>query len=198
MNLFRFINKVVSDEQLMAQYSAGSQDAFKEIYQRYSKRLLHYFYRMLGHSEEKAQDFMQDLFLKIVEKPESYNTSQAFSTWLYSVANNMCKNEYRSMAVRENTFYIDDSKSVMKQVVYQQSKIDDKIFNKELDKKLEHLSDEERSCFVLRYQEEFSIKEISKILNCPEGTVKSRLFYTIKKLSSSLKEFNTLIYSDNI
>ncbi len=198
MNLFKFRNKIVSDEQLMAQYSVGSQDSFREIYQRYSKRLLHYFYRMLGHSEEKAQDFMQDLFLKIVEKPESYNPSQNFSTWLFSVANNMCKNEYRNIAVRENTVYIDDTKTVMKQAIYQQSKIDIKIFNKELEKQLENLNDEERSCFILRYQEGFSIKEISQILNCPEGTIKSKLFYTIKKLSTRLKEFNTLIYSDNL
>lgn len=198
MNLFSLKNKIISDEQLMLQYCAGSQQSFNELYMRFSERLLHYFYRMLGHSEEKAQDFLQDIFLKLVEKPDSYNASQPFSTWLFSVANNMCKNEYRRMEVRENTSYIDDCKAANRQSEQQQTKLDVKTFNKELDKQLEKLSDEERSCFILRYQEEFSIKEISAILGCAEGTVKSRLFYTLKKLSTELKEFNTLLYTDTL
>ncbi len=75
--------------------------AFDELYERYSTRLLHYFYRMLGKETEKAQDFLQDLLLKIVEKPHLFDTRQRFSTWVYTIASNMCKNEYRRLQVRQ-------------------------------------------------------------------------------------------------
>jgi RNA polymerase sigma-70 factor (ECF subfamily) len=198
VNFLNLFNKKLSDEQLMCQYQGGSQTAFNAIYLRYSQRLLRYFYGMLGQSEEKAQDFLQEIFLILIEKPRAFDSSRPFSTWLFSIANNMCKNEYRRMHVREGIQYIDDCiKSVSKESVYQSSRFDLKVFHSELKIQLEKLSEEERSCFILRYQEEFSIKEISSILDCPEGTIKSRLFYTIKKLSKELKEFNSLIYKDN-
>ena len=54
-----------------------------------------------GGDEEKAQDFLQDLFLKIVEKPARFKRGHAFASWLYTVAHNMCKNEYRKQSVRK-------------------------------------------------------------------------------------------------
>jgi RNA polymerase sigma-70 factor (ECF subfamily) len=93
----------ISDEHLMEGIHHGDTDAFNELYLRYHKRLLYYFYRMLGNSSEKAQDFLQDIFVKIIDHPESFNISRKFSTWIFSVAHNMCKNEYRRLAVRRNT-----------------------------------------------------------------------------------------------
>ncbi|PCJ82810.1 MAG: hypothetical protein COA57_12865, partial [Flavobacteriales bacterium] len=57
----------------MIKICAGDNGSFNELYERYSKRILYYFYRMLGSSEEKAQDFLQDIFMKIIEKPELFN-----------------------------------------------------------------------------------------------------------------------------
>lgn len=64
------------------------------------------------------------------------------------------------------------------------------MFEKHLALALEQLDETQRQCFVLRYQEEMSLKEIADIQDCPEGTVKSRLFYTIKKLSGKLRTFS--------
>ncbi len=95
----------ISDEHLMISVHHGDVYAFNELYNRYSKRLLYYFYRMLGSSQEKSRDFLQDIFIKIIERPELFDTTRKFSTWIFSVAHNMCKNEYRRMAVRSNTVY---------------------------------------------------------------------------------------------
>ena len=57
--------------------------AFDELYRRYSHRLLRYFYRELGGDEGKAQDFLQEIFLKIVEKPELFDTERRFSSWIF-------------------------------------------------------------------------------------------------------------------
>ena len=74
-----------SDEHLMTAVHGGDTGAFNELYQRYYKRLMYYFYRMLGNSNEKAQDFVQDIFIKIIERAFLFNPSRRFSTWIFSV-----------------------------------------------------------------------------------------------------------------
>ena len=68
----------LTDEKLMSRIQRGSTAAFDELYARYSKRMLYYFHRMLGRDEEKAQDFLQDLFLKIVEDPARFKRGSCF------------------------------------------------------------------------------------------------------------------------
>jgi RNA polymerase sigma-70 factor (ECF subfamily) len=190
--------KSQQDESLMQLLKKGNTQAFDELYNRYSNRLLHYFYRMLGNNEEKAQDFLQDLFLKVVEKPELFDTKKRFSTWLFTVASNMCKNEYRRLSVRANgSTFLGDFNATANDIVMPNIDrlIDAKMFNELLLDEVATLSEIKRDTFLLRYQEHFSIKEISEILNCSEGTVKSRLFYTIKKLAQKLQAFNPSISS---
>ena len=169
----------------MQQIVSGDQAAFNELYLRYKGRMYYYFYRMLGNSADTANDFLQELFMKLIEKPESYNPAYVFSTWLYSVANNMCKNEYRKRGIRQEyqeaealepqIDYLSDSTIEYEQVV-------EKIFAT-----LDLLGEEHRSAFLLRYREGFSIKEVAEILELPEGTVKSRLFYAKKLLAEKLE-----------
>src|SRR5690606_3276565 len=79
----------------------GKEKAFNEIYNRYSKPLFLFFYRRLYQENNKAQDFLQDLFLKLIEKAATFDSSKKFSTWIYTIAYNMCKNEYRAHAQKE-------------------------------------------------------------------------------------------------
>ena len=69
-------------------------------------------------------------------------------------------------------------------------RIDRKEFKAMLDLEIDALSEEYRTAFLLRYQEGFSIREISEALECAEGTVKSRLFYTVRRLAQRLKQFD--------
>lgn len=168
----------------MQQIVYGDQTAFAELYHRYKDRMYYYFFRMLGNSPEQANDFLQELFMKLIEKPESYNPKYSFTTWLYSVANNMCKNEYRRREVRQEyqaaesnepeLDFIDDKTIEPEQIV-------EKIFDT-----LDELGEEHRSAFLLRYREGFSIKDVAEILELPEGTVKSRLFYAKRMLAEKL------------
>ena len=87
----------------MIMITDGNQAAFGELYDRYSRVMINYFYRMLWKDREKAEDFMHDLFTKIINKPKLYDPNRSFKTWIYSVANNMCKNEYRKQEVRKKT-----------------------------------------------------------------------------------------------
>jgi RNA polymerase sigma-70 factor (ECF subfamily) len=92
--------KKFSDEELMSLVKTGREMAFEELYQRYSKRMLFYFHRNFYGDGEKAQDFLQDLFLKIIEKSNYFDVNKKFSTWIYTLASNLCKNEFRKNAVR--------------------------------------------------------------------------------------------------
>ena len=100
MGLLRTEHTKLSDERLMELIVRGDERAFGALYDRYHSRLLNYFHRMLWHDRERAQDFLQELFTKVARNPASYDPARPFCTWLFSVANNMCKNEYRKEEVR--------------------------------------------------------------------------------------------------
>jgi len=182
-----------TDERLLEALPKGEVPAFDELYRRYSKRLLHYFQRMLGGDRAKAQDFLQEIFLKIIEKPHLFQAHQRFSTWLYAIAHNMCKNEYRRLRVRSRATREGGMNGVppaathdaLPETLVMQEELLAQVWQA-----LAECEEVQRSTFLLRFQQELSIKEISAILSCSEGTTKSRLFYTLKKLAKSLQEFN--------
>jgi RNA polymerase sigma-70 factor (ECF subfamily) len=200
MAIFRNKYKKLSDERLMELIQRHDTSAFEELYERYSKRLLSYFFRELGGDEEKAQDFLQEVFLKIVEKPELFCTGKSFSAWIFVVAYNMCKNEYRRLGVRKIVKGNSDIEKAPQTFEndYQQVErsVDQKTFHSALIKELEKLEEDQRSTFLLRYQQDLSIKEIGEILGCSEGTIKSRLYYTTRRLAVRLKAFN--LYEDEV
>ena len=179
-----------TDNELMQLVVERDSLAFSELYDRYNRMLVNYFYKMLWQDEEKAQDFMQDLFTKIVEKPKSFDIKRNFKTWMFSVANNMCKNEYRKQAVRKNTSYnLDESYQIKDTAMNAMDSLQDTQFSEKLTVELAKLDEKQKSTFVMRYFQDLSIKEIAETLECSEGTIKSRLFYTLKKLTVSLKDF---------
>lgn len=168
----------------MRRTADGCERSFSELYDRYGQRMYNYFYRMLWQDAQVAEDFTQDLFLKIIEKRAYYDPEKRFSTWIYTVAGNMVKNEYRRVSRKkplpEMTEILEENFS---------ENIDNVVFENQLNKALDNLDDVQKQCFILRYQEEMSMKEIADIIGCPEGTVKSRLFYTVKKLANNLRVF---------
>lgn len=169
----------------------GETSAFDELYRRYSARILRYLYRMLGNDESTAQDFLHDIFMKVVDRPDLFSSGRRFSTWIFSIAHNMCKNEYRSRRIRQTVaIELDELPTAFESAV---EKIDRKEFKAMLDLEIDALDDDHRTTFLLRYQEGFSIREIGEALGCAEGTVKSRLFYTVRRLAQRLKQFNPRI-----
>jgi len=147
---------------------------------------------MFGGDEDKAQDFLQDLFLKIIEKPEQFISRHKFTSWIFTIAHNMCKNEYRRLDVRKkNEGKLESLEATFDFGFTQIEKnIDQKLFEDHLIKQLMKLNPDYQTTFLLRFQENLTIKEISDIMECSEGTVKSRLFHITRKLMSRLKEFN--------
>jgi len=192
MKIFQKQYAQLSDEELMEMLSKGNQKAFDEIYLRYSDVLFGYFMKMLARDKEKCEDMVHDLFAKIIRKPDYFDIKRSFRTWIFSVACNMCKNEYKRMAVRkhvsndfEPTKSIHSNSDTLKQV-------HESYFSDSFYRELNALDEKHKSVFSLRHFEGLSMKEIAEALDINEGTVKSRLFYATKTLAGALKEFNPI------
>ncbi|HRZ41507.1 MAG TPA: RNA polymerase sigma factor [Bacteroidales bacterium] len=180
----------IPDEELMQRMQQGDRNAFSAVYDRYAGMLLRYFMKMLWQDREKAEDFVQDLFMKIIRNPESYDTSRPFKTWLFSVAMNMCKNEYRRVEVRK-TAALEIGKTTGKSTTGDEplERIDRTELTERLDRAVLELEPHHREAFLLRYEQNLSMKEMGESMQCSEGTAKSRLFYAVRKLSEKLKDY---------
>jgi RNA polymerase sigma-70 factor (ECF subfamily) len=150
---------------------------------------------MLGNSNDKAQDFVQDIFIKLIDKAHYFDTNRKFSTWIFSIAYNMCKNEYRNLGIRNNmpieqyTEHLTDDEFP----VFDNSTGDPCEFVNDLFTELNNFDDTHKTVFLLHYREGFSLKDISQTLEISEGTVKSRLFYTRKRLAEKLARYQSII-----
>lgn len=191
MLFFNHDLKKLSDEALMEKASQGSERALEVIYHRYSQPLLRYFYRMLWQDKPKAEDFLHDLFIRILDNRTAFDSSRKFSTWLYSIAYNMCKNEYRRQAFRKQA----NSLIVISDHTHESvsNHLDQLAFQQKLDQVLCEEDEDVRAMFSLRFELEMEVSEIAHILQCPEGTVKSRLFYLKKRLASRLQHYKLVL-----
>jgi RNA polymerase sigma-70 factor (ECF subfamily) len=190
MKLFKSKYSSLTDEALMIALSKGDKMAFNELYQRYSGQLLGYFMNMLWRDKEKAEDFVHDLFAKIIRNPDYFDVNRSFKTWLFSVASNMCKNEYKKIEVRKNTSNgVEDYRNVSSNNNVL-NEVQDVQFKEAFEETLETLDEKHREVFTLRHFDGLSMKEIAEIMEINEGTVKSRLFYATKQLAEQLKSFN--------
>jgi len=142
-----------TDEALMLLISNGDKEAFSELYSRYSIKLYNFFLRMLDKDQGKAEDFTHDLFLKIIENPLLFERNRRFGTWVFHIAYNMCKNEYRKIAV------INEYRQCVgnDEPVYTESGSnhwDIVKFSEALDYHLKMLDEKHKMVFLLRYQQE--------------------------------------------
>jgi len=191
-SLFGTDRRSASDERLMELVVRGDEPAFAELYDRYHGRVLNYFHRMLWSDRERAQDMLQDLFAKLAQRPDQYDPGRPFRTWLFSVANNMCKNEYRREEVRRAAVPELRHNGRAVQEPHAGEAVDRAHFRRRLNEELDRLDPDQKATFVMRYEEDLAIKEIALAFGISEGTVKSRLVYTLKKLADRLKEFGPM------
>jgi len=191
MRLFKKEYGSLSDEQLVIAMAGGDQRAFDHLYKRYSGPLVSYFMRMMWKDREKAEDFVHDLFTKLIHRPELFDPSRSFKTWVYSVANNMCKNEYKKQEIRKNTSNgLDSSYPVSDPNKNTMNEAHNALFKEAFEDQLLELDQKHREVFEMRHFDGLSMKEIAEVLVISEGTVKSRLFYATKYLAEGLKAFH--------
>ncbi|MFZ4799870.1 MAG: RNA polymerase sigma factor [Bacteroidia bacterium] len=186
MKLFKQNYQQQTDEELMGLIITKSNEkAFEELYNRYYKKLLWFCMRIVGNKEQ-SEDIIQDTFIKIIDKPEAFNSNQKFSTWIYTIVNNaslnvLSKETNRDKLMSQNYVQID--------FTHLNLNIDAKLIQQKINAIYKELNEKEQAVFVLRFEQELSIKEIAKIIQIPEGTVKSCLYNLLKKMAHQLKAF---------
>ena len=181
-------HQFMADETLIEQIKDGNEQAFHHLYERYSAHLYRYFLRLLRGDREKSEDFLQELFLRVLEHVNQFRKEYAVKTWLYTIATNLCRNEWKKNANRAQlieSFTPWESPSSSNEDV-----LDRNQFQKELSKWMLTVDDMTREIVILRYYQDLTVREIAEIVSIPEGTVKSKLFYTLQSLAQKLQNYH--------
>jgi RNA polymerase sigma-70 factor (ECF subfamily) len=140
-------------------------------------------------NNQSAEDVVQEVFIKVMETPEKFDVKRTFSTWIYHVTANLCKNRLRDEKQRAQS--AKDILPGMQNNFTQLNHQADMVYLQELLKeKFESLSEKEKNIFILRFEQQLSIKEVSAILNIPEGSVKSGIYYLLKKYANILNYYH--------
>jgi RNA polymerase sigma-70 factor (ECF subfamily) len=175
--------RTLDDSAVVAQFLGGEERAFQELVDRYQTRLLNFVYRTIG-DREKAEDLVQEVFIRVYRHIARFDTTKKFSTWIYTIASNLAKNELRNRSrnplvlfqtIKKN--WEDEDRPL--QFEDATSRPDDLYRKRHLrelvDEATAKLPEHHRQVFVLRELEGKSYEEIAEITDCNLGTVKSRL-----------------------
>ncbi|MDB4088284.1 RNA polymerase sigma factor [Flavobacteriales bacterium] len=180
----------LSDEALMKRLQNRDNKALEELYNRYFKKLYYFSIKMLNNDKETANDMVQDVFLKLVDSPDKFNTEKKFKSWIYTITANECRKHYRLKPMRN----IDNEEieiTLHNEVENNSESLS--FFVQKMDKQLEQLSDRHKEAFILKHNQDFSLQEIAELQNCALGTVKSRLHYTTKFLAENLSQYKSML-----
>ena len=167
----------------MKRFQEGSNAAFEEIYSRYSDRLFAYFLKMFRMDRQKAADFTQDLFIKVIDNKAKFDTDRRFKSWIFTIATYMCRTDFRKkgdISIEEEHYQGSEEIN---------NHYDAQLFKRLLKTSVDALSYNHKAVFILRHQHHLSVREVAEIMDCSEGTVKSRLYYATNKLAQKLAEF---------
>lgn len=168
-----------TDEELIAQFQAGNEDAYLEIVERFKNRLFAFIYRFVG-DEDLAEDLVQDTLIKVYTHRHAYREIARFSTWIYTIAGNLARTELRKRK-RRATFSMSalglgGREYELPSEDFTPSKtLEGKQTEKHIRIALAKLPLHFRTVIILRDVQELSYEEISKIMKIPLGTVKSRV-----------------------
>lgn len=173
----------LTDSQVVQRFLDGQERAFGELVDRYDKRLLNFVYRTIG-DRERGQDLVQETFVRVYRHLQRFDQSKKFSTWIYTIAGNLAKNELRNRSrnplvlfqmIKKN-WDADHRPLEWEDSSYRPDDLYRKRHLKEMvEKAVSKLPEHHRIVFVLRELEGKTYEEIAEITGCNLGTVKSRL-----------------------
>ena len=182
-------NGQVSDKELMEKVKSDETFAFNILVDRYKVKLFNLIYRLLQNKEE-AEDILQETFLRVYRERQSYDPTYSFSTWIYTIALNLCRNELKRRK-KFRFFGLDLIKDNREYAISEVKNTNG--LSSVLEKAILSLPVKYRTAFLLRDVNELSYEEVSQSLGIPLGTVKSRVnrarLMLRDKLSPKMKEY---------
>ena len=192
----------LSDEELMEAYRDGDARAFERLLRRHQRPVLGFIHRHVG-VESVAEEMLQEVFVRVIKGAPRYKRTAKFTTWLYTIARNLCVDQSRR-ARHRHTVSLDQPLSRGEEagarlgdfVESSDAPVDRQAVGKRLQRRLEQaiaaLGDEQREVFLMREYAGLPFKEIAEITGCPENTVKSRMRYALERLREQLEEYRDM------
>ncbi len=185
----------------MAAYQKGDVAAFAELVSRHEKRLWNFVRRFVADSAT-AEDLLQEVFLRVVRSAGEWQPSAKFSTWLFTIARNLCTDNARRGALRradslEQTpqpSRDDSGPHRIDKIAGSDGNAERAAMNREIadrvDRAVAELPLEQREVFLMREVMDMSFAEIAAATKTSEPTVKSRMRYALERLRVALGEFS--------
>lgn len=188
----------VPDETLMLRFQRGEVGAFAELVQRHKMALYNFALRQLK-SRTAAEDVLQEVFLRIIQNASDFRHEARFTTWMFAIARNLCIDELRKLASRNQDSFEQLSNG---EGVSHHQQITDEHFASSAERgaassearyriigAIERLPDDQREVFLLREFASLPFREIAELTGTPENTVKSRMRYALERLQEALIEY---------
>jgi len=187
-----------NEKDLIEKAKSGDIEAFEQLIISCEKKVFNIAYRMIGNYDD-ANELAQEVFIKAFRSIKNFKGDSLFSTWIYKITANVCLDELRKRK-NKNILSLDqdielNDGDVKRQISDNAPSPDMEVESKEIktivNESIQQLPDDYKSVIILRDIQGFSYDEISKIVNCPEGTVKSRLNrarQALKKILQARKE----------
>jgi RNA polymerase sigma-70 factor (ECF subfamily) len=169
-----------SDQELIEGIRTGSTVAFEKLMKRYERLVYRISFAYTG-GQEDSLDVTQNVFLKVYEKLESFRGTGTFKAWLMRITHNENIDWARSHARYRKHDEL-TAENAPSYEAGQESRFEQSETRRRLMKQLTQLGSRQREAIMLRYFEGMSIREISSIMDCTEGTTKSLLFRSLQAL----------------
>ena len=185
----------LSDEALMAVYQEGETKAFDCLYARYEKKIYNFLLRRIGDLE-LAKELFQDVFLNLHRNRHQFNIDLSFSTWLFTMTNNLLKNEYKRLSrLRKNTQDVIYNFTVSENS--NGADVPENLLHREktqlIQEALNALPDSQKEIILLSKFEGFTYPEIARVSGSTVAAVKQkahRAFVALReKLEKNLDQF---------
>jgi RNA polymerase sigma-70 factor (ECF subfamily) len=189
-----------TDETLMVRYQRGDRQAFAVLVRRHHKPLYNFVYRQL-RQPSAAEDVTQDVFMRVVQNASEFKHEARFSTWVYTIARNLCIDQLRKAAHRRHPSLdqplgpgdearsLGDAVSDPRPAASAERSASNSQMTAMLVQAVDTLPEEQREVFLLRELAALPFKEIAVVTGVAENTVKSRMRYALDRLRTALADF---------
>lgn len=182
----------MDDQLLIKQVQNGNKAAFSQLVEKWHSKIYRFAFRFFA-DEDEAQEITQKTFIKTYQNVKTLKNPDKFSAWIYRVANNLCLDELKRAGRRKSTSleaYMELTSGLKGDRATPDMEFQNKELGTILQKALLTLPDEQRTVIILKEYEGLKFREIADILEEPESTVKSRLYYGLKSTRRVLINWN--------
>ncbi len=194
-----------NEQLLLEKAKAGDVTAFEELIEAYQKKVFNLAMRMIGNYDDAA-DLAQEAFIRIFKAISGFKEQSSFSTWVYRITTNVCLDEIRKRKNKkvislDEEIHMDDG-DMKRQVESDDLRPDEAAEREEVRKivndAINSLPEDQKAAITLRDIHGMSYEEIAQILDCPGGTVKSRLNRARQALKNVLSAKRELLFEDYV